>query len=308
MADQERIRMLLAEKKRAMEELEKEMAMLAAQLDGEGGAVVEEEHTKRNVEESKGNIEGKSAVSPTTTTTTPEQPPKSETFMSKLNNNHPMVDDDIRLSDGGTRPGRIDRLSSFGRLSMSSLPVNCHLDKTEITLQGIVGRGSFGVVWKGLYRERTQVAVKLFLVEDVESEIVMLSRIEQHENVLNFLGVIFEVDDPYKEPQVALVTKYMSGGSLYDLLVDSNSNTYDQDGSVRFSFLKTVSMAAQAAAGVAHLHGCGVIHRDLACRNLLIDENGSVAVADFGFARLRQKNETGNFSMTKTGPPFPSLA
>jgi tRNA A-37 threonylcarbamoyl transferase component Bud32 len=59
---------------------------------------------------------------------------------------------------------------------------------------------------------------------------------------------------------------------------------------VRHSALRLVKLASEAAAGVAHLHAHGIIHRDLACRNLLVDEGASsVAVADFGFARLRAK-------------------
>lgn len=181
MADQElRIKKmkLLAEKKKAMEAMAREVAQLELEMneggEGEGG---DGGNKNDSVIISSDNSKNK----------------QNETNVVQENPvNNVFDNEDIRLSDNEIMPGRIDRLSSFGRLSMSSLPVNCHLDKNEITLQGIVGRGSFGVVWKGLYRERQQVAVKLFLVEDVESEIVMLSRIEQHENVLNFLGVIFE--------------------------------------------------------------------------------------------------------------------
>lgn len=42
----------------------------------------------------------------------------------------------------------------------------------------MVGRGSFGMVWKALFQGKVQVAVKLFLYEDVETEIVMLARIK----------------------------------------------------------------------------------------------------------------------------------
>jgi len=100
-----------------------------------------------------------------------------------------------------------------------------------------------------------------------------------------------DVDVPYlSDIQVALVTKYMAGGSLYDLLVHSKSPQFDAEGTVRHSALRLVKLASEAAAGVAHLHAHGIIHRDLACRNLLVDEGASsVAVADFGFARLRAK-------------------
>lgn len=127
----------------------------------------------------------------------------------------------------------MQRLSSFGRLSRASLPPHCHLSKHDVQLQGLVGRGSFGVVWRALYQHRHQVAVKLFLYEDVASEITMLAAIPPHRHVLHFLGVIFEVDDPYKEPQVALVTTYMAGGSLYDLLVHRKSPLFDAEGTVK---------------------------------------------------------------------------
>ena len=161
----------------------------------------------------------------------------------------------------------------------------------DIQLLEQVGRGSFGVVWRALHvPSRQQVAVKLFLSENVESEVTMLARLRAHPNVLNFLGVVTESDDPYKEPQVALVTKFMTHGSLQDLLVRArgasrreeeqraNNNGDDDekggDGRGRLFWQcprRLCALGAQAAAGVAHLHDEGVIHRDLACRNLLVD-------------------------------------
>lgn len=51
-------------------------------------------------------------------------------------------------------------------------------------------------------------------------------------------------------------------------------------------------MAMQAAEGIRALHQENVIHRDLACRNLLVDENFDIMVSDFGFARQKQDNTT----------------
>lgn len=288
MADNERLLELLAEKKRAREELELEIAQLTAKLGSD-----------QLSETSPANS------APLGTLSLPPPPPEQQLAV-------PPKEEDRGGGGGGgggdnesdlPRTGRIERLSSFGRLSMSSLPERCHLNKEDIQLLGQVGKGSFGVVWKAKYRERSEVAVKLFLYEDVESEIVMLASIAPHPHVLNFLGVIFQVDDPYKEPQVALVTKFMGGGSLYERLVDRKSPLFDAEGTLRHSFKRTVHLAAQTASGVAHLHHQGIIHRDLACRNILLDEDGSsVAVADFGFARLRAKTELGGFSASKTGP------
>ena len=50
------------------------------------------------------------------------------------------------------------------------------------------------------------------------------------------------------------------------------------------------------------LHKTNIIHRDLACRNLLVDEKMDVFVADFGFARLKRMAESKGFTLTGLGP------
>lgn len=55
-------------------------------------------------------------------------------------------------------------------------------------------------------------------------------------------------------------------------------------------------------SGVMHLHQTHIIHRDLACRNFLVDEQMDVFVADFGFARLKRIAESKGFTMTGLGP------
>ena len=47
-------------------------------------------------------------------------------------------------------------------------------------------------------------------------------------------------------------------------------------------------MAAQVAAGMAHLEKHNFIHRDLAARNVLVGENNICKVGDFGLSRLME--------------------
>ena len=50
-------------------------------------------------------------------------------------------------------------------------------------------------------------------------------------------------------------------------------------------------MATDAARGVAYLHGKGCIHCDLAARNCLVDEDGTIKISDFGMSRITEEGE-----------------
>eukprot|EP01117_Protostelium_nocturnum_P019719 TRINITY_DN8614_c0_g1_i2.p1 TRINITY_DN8614_c0_g1~~TRINITY_DN8614_c0_g1_i2.p1 ORF type:complete len:201 (-),score=53.95 TRINITY_DN8614_c0_g1_i2:65-667(-) len=54
--------------------------------------------------------------------------------------------------------------------------------------------------------------------------------------------------------------------------------------------------------GVLHLHSEGVIHRDLACRNVLLDRGLEAKVSDFGMSREHADAETTAKTTTKLGP------
>src|SRR5205814_6297666 len=52
---------------------------------------------------------------------------------------------------------------------------------------------------------------------------------------------------------------------------------------------RAVSLTAQAAAGLAHAHAAGLVHRDVKPHNLLVSSDGRVKIADFGIARAAQE-------------------
>ena len=61
-------------------------------------------------------------------------------------------------------------------------------------------------------------------------------------------------------------------------------------------------LARQVAAGLAHLHGNGIVHRDVACRNVLVDRHMDAMLGDFGFARVLSDASDVGVTQAKVGP------
>ncbi|XP_065173211.1 probable tyrosine-protein kinase DDB_G0283397 [Atheta coriaria] len=124
------------------------------------------------------------------------------------------------------------------------------------------------MVLKELYRVDEE-AQKNFLKE------VAVLRSLHHNNVLRFIGVL------YKERKLHLVTEYIAGGTLTELLHDDKQI---------LAWQQRVSFARDIAAGMAYLHSMNIIHRDLNSHNCLVREDKTVIVADFGLARIISQN------------------
>ena len=63
-------------------------------------------------------------------------------------------------------------------------------------------------------------------------------------------------------------------------------------------FRKSVAIAAQIADGLAKAHGIGLIHRDLKPENLIVSQDGTVKVLDFGLAKLLKPDRGSSDSST----------
>jgi serine/threonine protein kinase len=117
-----------------------------------------------------------------------------------------------------------------------------------------------------------------------------MARVCNHANVIDFVGVVLD-------PRPALVTRFMVMGSVEDMLVRPGPRRR------RLPLLRIVRMAADAAAGMVHLHMSGIVHRDLSARNLLVDKGFHVVVADFGFSRARSAGGSSHqYTAATVGP------
>jgi len=162
----------------------------------------------------------------------------------------------------------------------------------ELNFEYELGRGSFGSVHYGTWRMQP-VAIKKLLdsnitekdVSDFQAEAIIYSKIRPHQNVVTFLGFCIS--------PLCIVTEFMSVGSLSAFIKN-------EDNKVQVETILT--WALETAAGMAHLHLEGVVHRDLASRNLLLDNDFHVKIADFGMSRVLSDVNHGDVTKSDVGP------
>ena len=173
----------------------------------------------------------------------------------------------------------------------------------ELFEENMLGRGSFGDVYKGVYKFPNQkpspVAFKVFRnsrsnMKDIQFEAQSHSRLGQsHDNIIGFQGVITELDVITElgetDRRIVFVLELAEGGSLRDVL-DNRSLYPHLDWQERLRWL------LQIAEGMQKMHSLkphAIVHRDLKTANVLLDRKPSadqtlpttVKITDFGVAK-----------------------
>ena len=145
---------------------------------------------------------------------------------------------------------------------------------TDLT---ILGEGSSGVVYRGVYRGQACV-VKLpksaALTGAAWREWQWHLSLPPHRHLVHFLGALPMSSTSY------LVTAYVQQGSLHSLLCSSHaarSTQYSRPYAVMRCMRDMVCV-------LCHMHSAGVVHRDVSCRNILVVSDGCMVLADLGLA------------------------
>lgn len=156
----------------------------------------------------------------------------------------------------------------------------------------LLGKGFFGQVFKVTHKVTKEVMVlkELYRVDEEAQknflkEVAVLRSLS-HNNVLQFIGVL------YKDKKLHLLTEFISGGSLKELIHDSG---------LPLPWEQRISFAKDIACGMSYLHSMNIIHRDLNSLNCLVREDKTVIVADFGLARIINQSSLSSDKWSQSG-------
>lgn len=206
----------------------------------------------------------------------------------------------IQLSAQVMRNLGIDLMNT--RTAPENLLQDWEIPKDQIMLNRKLGEGAFGTVYGGQAyiggsQDMQAVAVKTLKVGSTdEDRLDFLSEAEamkrfNHPNILKLLGVCLQ-----SEP-IFSVIEFMLYGDLKTYLLARRHLVKERipdDSDV--SAKRLTSMTMDILRGLVYLADQKYVHRDIACRNCLVNTDRRVKIADFGMARPTGSNDYYRFN------------
>lgn len=160
----------------------------------------------------------------------------------------------------------------------------------------LLGDGGFGTVYHGKLRDGREVAVKRLYehnyrrVEQFMNEVEILTCLH-HKNLVSLYGCTSR-----HSQELLLVYEFISKGTVADHLHGDQANPSSLTWPTR------MNIAIETASALTYLHASDIIHRDVKTTNILLDDNFTVKVADFGLSRLFPSDVT-HISTAPQGTP-----
>lgn len=172
------------------------------------------------------------------------------------------------------------------------------LDEVEVGCQ--IAQGGFSSVHHAVWRSTPCALKKIFdpvitseLRAEFENEVRMLRRL-RHPNVITLMSVCRQ------PPALSILTEYVGGGSLFELLHSPpQARARDAPDCEPACLLPVIH---QSGAALAFLHSMFVVHRDVKSHNVLLTPglHPVAKLCDFGLARTKSELGTGTMQWAGT--------
>jgi hypothetical protein len=161
-----------------------------------------------------------------------------------------------------------------------------------------IGSGAFGEVFQGLNSRNGQLfavkrlkfhATQAAELDNLANEIDLMRSLT-HPNIVEYIGTKVDSANEY----VYIFQEWVPGGSVASLL--------EKFGPFQIGVVQTYTR--QILTGLKYLHDNGIIHRDIKGGNILVENSGSVKLADFGASAKMAMGETQETATIKGTPYF----
>ena len=150
----------------------------------------------------------------------------------------------------------------------------------------LLGQGAMGDVYRGLdHSSGKAVAIKILKPELISQEPDIVKRFQRegealrqlnHPNIVQMLAALTQADPQTGIDHHYLVMEYVSGGSLRDQLA----------GEQPLPVQRVLQIGLELADALARAHHLEIIHRDIKPDNVLLAQDGTPRLTDFGVAHL----------------------
>ncbi|XP_060595161.1 tyrosine-protein kinase CSK-like isoform X3 [Ruditapes philippinarum] len=167
------------------------------------------------------------------------------------------------------------------------------LSLEDLKIGELIGKGEFGDVNKGLYKDKP-VAIKKLKDDNRAAQSFLqeasLMTSVRHPNLVSLIGII-------QDKTIYLVLEFMGKGNLVEYLRSRGRSVITKKDQINF--------ASDTCSAMAYLEDRKLVHRDLAARNVLVNDEGTAKVSDFGLANRIDYNPAqvgGKFPIKWTAP------
>jgi len=177
----------------------------------------------------------------------------------------------ISLSD----PEVLSRISAADRL-----PIECFTEQ-DLTKCEIIGKGGFGnILLNTLIDRRTRESVKVAMKVIKPEKLGKLSNLEaliQEYRILrscNHPDIIKVFGYTLYQSTLVIVMEYCSKKTLYKYILENSLTVAEK-----------LALLVQVANGLTYLHAKNICHLDLKPQNILVDNNNTAKLSDFGLSK-----------------------
>ena len=168
-----------------------------------------------------------------------------------------------------------------------------------------IGKGAFGSVFKALHKSTEKLyAIKIidysknnnrennniinYNYQSIQQETSLMKLVYESNYVVKYYGSYFS----RKSNTLWLILEYCASGSIIDLMLSMNRT---------FNEIEVATIIEMVLKGLVDIHKKNLIHRDIKGANILLSEDGTAKIADFGVGvhLINEKNRN-----SKKGSPY----